>query len=348
MKSYAKKIGLAPGALIHIGEKKSAHTTLSVLDCQKGLFQKEVPLNDVIELKKNDTLHWIKITGLSDIKTIESIGNAFNIHTLVLEDVLHTTQRPKVQFFDDYVFIVLRMISYQAEPSRLETEQISIILGPNYVITFQEADPDDLSPLIERIQKSKGLQNQTRSDFLAYSIMDLIIDHYYLVLENVGEVSEAIELNVLENKGELITSEIHELKRDLLHLRKAIWPLREAISALIRDKHKLIHDTLRPFLHDLYDHTTQVIDNAEVARDMISGVLEIYLSAISYRMNEVMKTLTIIATIFIPLTFIVGVYGMNFEYMPELRWHWGYYAIWGFMMAIGLGMLLYFKIKKWF
>lgn len=347
MKSYAKKIGLAPGALIHIGEKKAAHTNISVLDCHKGIYTKEMPLNEVINLKKSTSLHWIKVTGLSDIKTIESIGSAFNIHALVLEDVLHTTQRPKVQFFDDYVFIVLRMISYQSEPSRLETEQVSIILGSNYVITFQEADPDDLHLLIERIQKSKGLQ-QTRSDFLAYSIMDLIIDNYYLVLENVGEISESIELNVLVNKGQLITSEIHELKRDLLHLRKAIWPLREAISTLIRDKHKLIHDKLSPFLHDLYDHTTQVIDNAEVARDMISGILEIYLSAISYRMNEVMKTLTIIATIFIPLTFIVGVYGMNFDYMPELRWHWGYYGVWGVMIAAVLGMLLYFKTKKWF
>ncbi|MFO1258223.1 MAG: magnesium/cobalt transporter CorA [Gammaproteobacteria bacterium] len=348
MKSYAKKIGLAPGALIHIGEKKSAQTTISTLDCHKGIFRKEIPLSEVIELKKSDSLHWIKVTGLSDIKTIESIGNAFKIHNLVLEDILHTTQRPKAQFFDDYVFIVLRMISYQPEPSRLESEQISIILGPNYVITFQEADPDDLHPLVERIEKAKGLQHQTRSDFLAYSIMDLIIDHYYLVLENVGEISESIELNVLENKGLRITSEIHELKRDLLHLRKAIWPLREAISTLIRDKHKLIDDKLRPFLHDLYDHTTQVIDNAEIARDMISGILEIYLSAISYRMNEVMKTLTIISTIFIPLTFIVGVYGMNFDYMPELKWPWGYYAIWGVMAALGLSMLLYFKIKKWF
>jgi magnesium transporter len=281
------------------------------------------------------------------VKVIEQLGKHFSLHPLLLEDILHTEQRPKMEDFGEYLFFVLKMLYLEEGRHEILAEQVSLILGSNFVISFQEREGDVFKYVRERIRNSKGRIRKVGADYLAYALIDAIVDNYFIILERLGETIEELEEELVTNPVSDTLQTIHHLKREMIFLRKSVWPLREVISALERGESPLIQESTGVYLRDLYDHTIQVIDSVETFRDMVSGILDIYLSSVSNKMNEVMKVLTIIATIFIPLTFIAGIYGMNFEYMPELSWRWGYPAVWFVICAIFITMLAYFKRRKW-
>jgi len=291
---------------------------------------------------------WIDIDGVHQSDLLDSVGKHANLHPLVMEDIHNTYQRPKVEDYEDYLYIVLKMISWNEETKEVQAEQVSLILGKNYVISFKEDPGDIFDPVRLRLREGKGRIRKMGADYLAYALLDQVVDNYFLVLENLGEQIEDLEEELITNPDASTLQTIHHLKRELIYLRKSVWPLREAISSLERGESPLFQPETLVYLRDVYDHTIQVIDTIETFRDMVSGMLDIYLSSVSNRMNEVMKVLTIIATIFIPLTFIAGVYGMNFVNMPELQWRWGYFLIWGVMVAVAVGMVIYFKKRGWF
>jgi len=287
------------------------------------------------------------VDGIHQVEVLELLGECFGLHPLVLEDILNTDQRPKMEDFSEYIFVVLKTFSYNDQSDEVEPEQISLILGPSLVLSFQERAGDVFDPIRERIRNGKGRIRRMGADYLAYALLDSIVDHYFIVLEQVGEDVEFLEEELVTNPTPETLQTIHNLKREMIFLRKSVWPLREVIGALERGESSLIKESTGIYLRDVYDHTIQVIDTIETFRDMISGMLDIYLSSVSNRMNEVMKVLTIIATIFIPLTLVAGIYGMNFQYMPELGWRWGYPIVWLVMLVIGAVMLVYFRRKKW-
>ena len=348
-KRHSKSAGLPPGTLIHIGEKKLEAPRITIIDYDEQNFQEKqvARIEECFEFKTSPTVTWINIDGIHDISTVEKIGSHYDLHPLTLEDILTTGQRPKFEDLEKHLFIVLNMLSFSDEKKRIQAEQVSIILGPNFVISFQESIGDVFEPIRDRIRNAKGRIRKMGPDYLMYSLMDAIVDNYFAILEKLGEKIESLEEELVSSANEQVLKRIHLLKREMIFLRKSVWPLRELISGIERSESELIKDSTSAYLRDLYDHTIQVIDTVEGFRDMVSGMLDIYLSALSNRMNAVMKVLTIIATIFIPLTFIVGVYGMNFKFMPELGWKWGYGAVWLVIIIIAVVMLIYFKRKKW-
>ena len=293
------------------------------------------------------TVTWININGLHQLDIIEKIGEHFNVHPLVLEDIVNTGQRPKIEDFVDYIFVTLKMLRYSDEEKETKAEQVSLILGSNFVISFQENEGDVFDPIRQRIEADKGRIRKMGADYLAYALMDAIVDNYFTILEKLGDRIEDFEEELVVNPKPETLQAIHHLKREMIFLRKSVWPLREVINRLERWESSLINKSTAIYFRDVYDHTIQVIDSVETFRDMLSGMLDIYLSSISNRMNEVMKVLTIIATIFIPLTFIAGVYGMNFRFMPELEMPIGYPVILLVMLFIGILMFAYFRKKKW-
>ncbi len=345
----SKKAGLSPGTLIHIGEKKAERVKITLIGYDEThLEEREVrSVEECFPFREAPTVTWINVDGLHQVEVIESLGRHFGLHPLVLEDILSTGQRPKLEDYGDHIFIVLRMLNDHEGQSETEDEQISLILGRNFVLSFQERVGDVFDPIRERIRSGKGRIRKLGADYLAYALIDAIVDHYFIILERLGDRMEALHEELVESPSSQTLQEIQHLKREMIFLRRSIWPLREVISALHRGESSLFGEPTRIYLRDVYDHTIQVIDALETFRDMISGMLDIYLSSLSHRMNEIMKVLTIIATIFIPLTFIAGVYGMNFEYMPELKWRWGYFAVLGVMVLLALSMLFYFRRKRW-
>ena len=345
----ARKVGLPPGTLVQVEEKKAEKAKISIIDYDEAQFQEKEAetVEECFPFKDKPSVTWINIDGVYQVEVIEKIGAHFGIHPLVLEDIMHTVQRPKIEEFEDYIFVVVKMIYFDDKKNDIEAEQLSIILGPNFVISFQEKEGDVFDHVRERIRRNKGRIRKMKPDYLAYSLLDTIVDHYFIVLEKLGEKIEGMEEELVTNPTPVTLQSIHTLKRELIFLRKSIWPLREVISVLERGELSLIHKSTIIYLRDVYDHTIQVVDTVETFRDMVSGMLDIYLSSISNKMNEVMKVLTIIATIFIPLTFVAGLYGMNFKYIPELEWHWGYFAVLFVMVIIGFVMVLYFRNKKW-
>ena len=350
IKKVSKTIGLTPGALVHVGKKKIEKVRIRLIDYDEAQLQEKEPktIEECFPFKDLPTVTWVNIDGLHDVKVMEKVGKHFCLHPLVLEDILNTEQRPKIEDFDDYIFVVMKMLYYDANDGEIRAEQISIILGPNFVLSFQERVGDTFNPLRERIRGAKGRVRKMGPDYLTYSLLDAIVDNYFVVLEKLGEQIEGMEEELVSNPTPGTLQRIHNLKREMIFLRKSVWPLREVVSRLERGESELIKDSTGIYLRDVYDHTIQVIDTIETYRDMLSGMLDIYLSSISNRMNQVMKVLTIIATIFIPLTFVAGIYGMNFEYMPELRWHWFYpKAFWLVMLGIAAVMLVYFRRKRW-
>lgn len=349
IKKRSTKSGLPPGALIHIGEKKVELAKISILDYDEIQFEEKEAktIEECFPFKDKPTTTWINIDGLHQVDIIEKIGKKFNFHPLLLEDILNTEQRPKIEVFEDHIYIVLKMLYYDDRTNEISSEQISIIFGQNFVISFQEKEGDIFDPMRERIRTGKGRIRKMGADYLAYSLMDAIVDNYFIILEKIGDDIEEVEESMITNPKPETLHAIHRLKRKMISLRKSVWPLREVVSYLERSESSLIQNPTRIYLKDVYDHAIQVIDTVETYRDVLSGMLDVYLSSISNKMNEIMKVLTIIATIFIPLTFIAGVYGMNFEYMPELKWKWGYPAIWSVMLIVGISMLFYFGKKKW-
>jgi len=348
-KKSSKKAGLPPGTLVHVGEKHAEKSRISLMDYDEDHVEEktDVTLEACLPFKALPTVTWVNVTGIHDMDIIRGFGDTFDIHPLVLEDIVHTGQRPKVEDLGNYLYIVLKMLVSDNPDNGFEAEQVSLILGPNFVLSFQERDGDVFDSIRARIKAGKGRIRKSGSDYLAYSLIDAIVDNYFVILESVGERIESVQEEVLTDPDPSTLKEIQNKKREMILLRKSVWPLREAISSMERGESPLISDSTGPYLRDVYDHTIQVIDTVETFRDTISGTLDIYLSSLSNRMNEVMKVLTIIATIFIPLTFIAGIYGMNFKYMPELEWKWGYLAVWIVIIVLGGLMLLGFKRKKW-
>jgi magnesium transporter len=334
---------------MHIGEKKVEDVKITIMDYDAAQFQETEArtIEECFPFKETPTVTWINIEGLHRIDVIEKLGTHFGFHPLVLEDIVNTDQRPKIEDFVTYLFLVLKRLSYDTGAHEVVSEQISLVLGSNFLLSFQEAPGDDFEPIRERIRSSKGRVRQMGVDYLAYTLIDAIIDNYFLLLEQIGDRIEAVEDVLVANPRPETLQTLHTLKREMIVLRKSIWPLREVINRLERWETPLIQKATTIYLRDVYDHTIQVIDAVETYRDMLSGMLDIYLSSVSNRMNEVMKVLTIISTIFIPLTFIAGIYGMNFN-MPELQWPWIYpYAFYVVLLAIGVLMITYFRRKKW-
>jgi len=349
IKKRSKNIGLPPGTLVHVGDKKTEKVRITVIDYdEKELQEKEVQnIEQCFPFKDTPTVTWINIDGVYETENIEKIGRHFNLHPLILEDIVNTGQRPKIEDFENYIFIVLKMLYFDEKENETKIEQVSLIISKNCVISFQERVGDVFNPIRERLRKGKGRIRKAGADYLTYALIDTIVDSYFVILEKIGEKIEILEDTVVTNPTPESLQTIHNLKREMIFLRKSVWPLREMISNLTRVESSLIEEATKIYLRDVYDHTIQVIDTTETYRDMLSGLHDTYLSGISNRMNEIMKVLTIFASIFIPLTFIAGIYGMNFACMPELSWRWGYFAILGVMAIVGISMLLYFRRKKW-
>jgi magnesium transporter len=349
IRKRSEKAGLSPGTLVFVGEKKIEKVKITILDYDETqITEKEAAtIEECFPFKDKPTVTWINIDGLHEVDIIEKLGNHFGLHPLLLEDIMNTEQRPKMEESENYIFFVLKMIFSENEEKAIQAEQVSLILGSNFVISFQEREGDVFEAVRERIRKSKWRIRKLGADYLTYALMDAIVDNYFTVLENVGEKIEDTEQQLATNPGKETLQLIRKLKNEMIFLRKSIWPLRELISGFQRLETSLVQQSTGVYIRDVYDHTIQVIDTIESYRDMISGMLDIYLSSISNKMNEVMKVLTIFASIFIPLTFVAGIYGMNFENMPELKWQWAYFGLLGFMAIVVIVLVIYFKRKKW-
>ena len=346
----SKKTGAPPGTLIHVGEQKVQKAKITVLYYDQTNFQmnETATVEECIPLKEKPAVTWIHVIGLHQVEILEKLGSCYGLHPLILEDILNTDQRPKMEDFEDYIYIVMRLVSLADKSSDIQAEQVSLILGKNFVISFQETDTDFFGPIRERIKNSKGRIRTMGADYLAYILLDIMVDNYFAVLEKFGEQIETLEDSLMANPTLENLHTLHRLKREMIYLRKSTWPLRELINGLERAQSPLIQPTTLTYLRDIYDHTIQVIDTIETYRDMLSGMVDTYLTSISNRTNEVMKVLTIIATTFIPLSFVTGLFGMNFQNMPPLKWAWGFYSALALMLGIAGSMILYFRSKKWF
>ncbi len=346
-KKASGRIGQAPGTISQTaGTGREGVITVFDYDAKSLQERKVQSVEECFPFKDSPTVTWINIEGI-DPRAIQLIGDHFGVHPLVSEDIVNLGQRPKMEDYEDYIFVVLKMIYHNDRLDEIIDEQISLILGSNFVISFQEQEGDVFDPIRQRIRENKGRVRAMGADYLAYALLDAVVDNYYVILETRGEDLEDLEEEIMTNPHPEIGHDIHQMKRDMIYLRRQIWPLREVISGLQRNESKLIKKNTIIYLRDVYDHTIQVIDTVESFRDMVAGLHDSYLSSISNKMNEIMKVLTIFAAIFIPLTFMAGIYGMNFEYMPELKWKYGYFVLLGIMATLGIGMLLYFKKRKW-
>lgn len=349
VKSRSRTIGMPPGTLVHIGEKKRETTLMTLIGYDEETFeQKKLGIKGLEALKIKETgITWLNVEGLSDINVLETVGTVFSLHPLVLEDILDTDQRPKIDVNEEYIYISAKMLFYDKELGELDIEQVSLILGEKYVITITEKDTDVFDPIIKRLQQGMSRFRKLGADYLAYSLLDVVVDNYFTVLEGFGEKVELVEDEMVVRNGKQTLRIIHELKRQLLLLHKAVWPLREVLSFLERGESLMVQETTDIYMRDLYDHVIQVMDTTETLRDILSSMLEVYISSSSNKMNEIMKVLTIISTVFMPLSFIVGVYGMNLRNMPELDWPLMYPVLWLVMICISISMLIYFKKKRW-
>lgn len=348
-KKRYKKVGLAPGSVIYTGEKSSKQLFIEAFDYNgEHCIDKELNnVEAVFEFKNSDSVSWINLNGLNHVSEIEKLGDHFNLHPLVLEDIVSISQRPKIDEYDDYLFIVLKML-YHDENETLISEQVSFILGKNYVLTFQEAGGDVFDSVREHIRQGKGKVRTMQADYLLYILMDAIVDNYFSIIENLSDKIEDYENRIFSGQvDKTINKDIQDLKREVLKVRRAIYPLREVISRIEKHESTLILKKTKTYYRDIYDHLIQVSENIDIYREMIWSLMDMYITTINTRTNEVMKVLTIMASIFIPLTFIVGVYGMNFDYMPELHYKYSYVIIWVVMIVLVIGMLYYFKRKKW-
>ena len=349
-KFKAQKPGQAPGTLVLRGQRKMEESRVKLADFNEHTLEEKdiTDLSTFNHLHETPTTTWLHVQGLQDIGLIQRIGEGFGIHPLILEDILHTGQRPKMEEGEGYLYIVIKLLSYKEEAMEVSSEQISIIFTPHTVISIQEGPEDPFIPVRERLEVGKPRIRKGGTDYLAYALMDLIVDHYYVVLEQLGEDIEELEVEAFQNPTKQTLEKINLQRRNLINLRRMIWPVREVLNSLIRLENPLLKKATNIYFRDVYDHTVQIVDMLENYRDLVGNNMDIYLSTISHRMNEVMKVLTIIATIFIPLTFVAGIYGMNFEYMPELTWHNGYFYSLGLMAVITIIMLIFFRYKRWF
>ncbi len=344
-----KKPGLSPGSLVLVGEQKVDTVKITLFDYDQEHIEEKIVSNveDCFSYRNNNRNTWINVDGLHDTEVIRKLGDLFSIHPLSQEDILDTANRPKIDDLDHYIFVSLKMLQLDSKSNKLIQEQISIIFGERFVVSFQEAEGDVFNPIRERLRLGKGRMRKMGADYFAYTLMDSIVDNYFVIIERLGERIEDLDEEIINKLSKKTLPRIHDLKGQLIQVRKAVWPLRDIVSNLDRTESELIKDGTSIFLKDLYDHSVQVIDTVETYRDLTSGLFDMYLTTINNRTNDIMKVLTMMATIFIPLTFIVGVYGMNFHYLPELDWHYGYHFVWALMIAIALGILGFFRKKGW-
>ncbi|MGB5819764.1 MAG: magnesium/cobalt transporter CorA [Saonia sp.] len=344
-----KNIGLAPGTIVYVGNKSDNELFIDAFDFDEHFFEEKELKNveEVFSYENEKTVSWINVNGLNHVDAIKRLGDHYGLHPLILEDIANTKQRPKIDEHGDYIFMPLKML-YFDKGQNLKIEHISFILGANYVISFQEDKGDIFDSVRERLRSTNSRIRTRGADYLLYALVDAIVDNYYLLLETLGEKVEHLEDNLFEAEPKNdIAYEIQNLKREILKVRRAVLPLREVVNRIEKSDNQLIQESTKLFIGDLYDHIIQVCESIDIYREMIWGLMDMYMTTISNKMNVVMKVLTIIATIFIPLTFIAGIYGMNFENIPELRYQYGYYILWGVMILIFLTMLYYFKRKKW-
>jgi magnesium transporter len=343
------KAQASPGVGGYVGVERETPVRLQFFHYDEKEYTEKVlsTVSEISGYSMQEGISWLNVTGVHDDNVIQEIGRIFSIHPLVLEDISNTTQRPKVEEYDDYLFVVLKMASTDEKSKLAVLEQVSLIVGSNYVISLQEQEGDVLDSLRDRIRHTKGRIRTMGSDYLLYGIVDSVVDNYFAVLENIGTAIEEQEDWLLSTPNQDLLDNIYGLKRELVFLRKSIWPMREVANTLQHSDHIIIKKATSVFFRDIYDHTIQVVEAVETFRDMMTSMLDLYLSTVSNKMNEIMKVLTIFAAIFIPLTFIAGVYGMNFEFMPELKWKLGYAFWWLGALILTGGMLIYFKRKKW-
>jgi len=342
-------VGLQPGALVHVGEKLVEEITFEQIEFDKDTFSRKTKdtIEECLDTKNKSTVTWTNIVGIHDANIIHKIGEYYTIHPLVQSDIMNTALRPKIENHDSYLYVILKL-PHMISEKEIFMEQISFVIGKNFVLSFQETREDSFNSIRERLEKFIGKIRERSSDYLAYALADAIIDYYYVILENIGTKTEKLEEELMKNPTPKTLQTIHTLKREMILLRKSIWPMREVIDGFERMQSDIIQESTRTYLRDIYNHTVQVMDNIEGLRDMIGGMLDTYLSSVSNKMNEVMKTLTVIASIFIPITFIAGIYGTNFEYIPELAWEGSYFVMIGGMTVIVIAMLAWFRKKQYF
>lgn len=349
IKKNRKRVGEAPGSLIHVGDYKSQDIQLTLIEYNKDFYERKElkKIEECFKRREEPTIKWVNVEGLHDVSIIEKIGKEFKLHPLMLEDILSTNQRPKLDDYDDYILVVLKMIYYNEEKKQIVTEQVSLVLVDNYVFSFQEFKGDVFDNIRERIKTSKGSIRKLGADYLMYSIVDAIVDSYFYILEKLGDSTEEIEHKLMEDPEKEVLQNIYSTKRELIYLSNSVWPLREVVGSLTRMESKLLNDSIQLYFNDVHDHIMQIVDVIESYRDIMSGMLDTYLSSISNKTNEVMKILTIFSTIFIPLTFLAGIYGMNFKYFPELDFPWAYPVFWVITVITIVFMLVFFRKKKW-
>ncbi|MGE0021735.1 MAG: magnesium/cobalt transporter CorA [Draconibacterium sp.] len=344
------KLGLPPGSLVFTGEQKMEQVDISVFNYSETFFQEFRPksIDEVIQLIKNTSgVVWINIDGLHEEKSIEGLCTVLDIHKLTMEDIVNVNQRPKLEEYPKYVHSVIKDITYNAEGEYFEYEQVSFLLKENILITFQERSGDVFDGVRKRIREGIGFVRKRGADYLMYALLDMVVDNYFVILENFGEKLEDLETELLENPDKNSLTKLHNIRRETLGLRRTVYPLREMVAAFEKLDEPLFSHDNKVFTRDLYDHTIKVIETVEIYRDMTSSLLDLYINSVSNKMNEVMKVLTIMTSIFIPLSFISGVYGMNFHYMPELTYKYGYFIVLGVMVVVFIGIILYLKRRKW-
>ncbi len=348
-KKSSSKAGLPPGTLVLLGNQREDPVTIELIDYSEGETAESeiIRVEDLQESLQTSTVSWVNIHGIHNTDAIAAIGKVYDIHSLVLEDILNTDHRPKVEPFENYVFFTMRMMWYNEE-NELEHEQISIVFGKPYVLCFQEKKGDLFDPIRERIRTDSGLIRKKGTDYLVYRIIDSVVDNYFIIIEKIEERVEDLEDAISADTDDDHMRTIQHMKREIITLKRALLPLREAVSGLEKGVTDLVDPENEKYFKDVYDHLLQISENLETNREVLSGLMDMHVANMSNRMNQVMKVLTVIASLFIPLTFIAGIYGMNFDNMPELHWKYGYFGAWGLMISVFVLMLIFFKRKRWF
>ena len=346
-----KKVGLPPGSVVFVGNQKVEKVNIHYLQyVGEHLIEKTYHNHSEITFhqSKEEEIDWYDIRGLHDTSLIESLGKTFSIHPLILEDVANTNQRPKYEEYENGIFITIRALAFDKEALEIKTEQVAVFFGKGLLISFQEAETDLFEAVRQRVHSGRGRIRHRGSDYLAYALLDNVVDHYYIIFDEIEDIIDELENKLLTDVDNSIKGLIHHLKRELLIIRKSIAPLREAVSQFSKSENPILDERTSVFVRDLYDHTVQIMDRIESYRDILNGLQDLYLSEISFKMNQVMQVLTVVTTIFVPLSFLAGLYGMNFEYIPELHVKNGYFILLGVMFVIFISSLIYFKRRKWF
>ncbi|TXB61558.1 magnesium/cobalt transporter CorA [Phaeodactylibacter luteus] len=347
-KRKRKNTGLAPGSLVFTGTKHLEEAAVTLTEYHaEGVIYEQSSLGQLPTPHEGGFIRWYDIRGLHHVPLIQELGDLYNIHPLVLEDILDTQQRPKFEEYDNGLFLIVRALSLNAQEQRVETEQVGIFAGEGFVLSFQENETDLFSGVRDRIRSGRGKIKKRKADYLAYALADNIVDHYYVLLDQLDVMLDGLEEEILSDANRSTKGRIHSLKLQSITLRKSVAPLREAIGQFSRSDSAFIDEGTEVFIRDLHDHSVQVMDGIDTFRDMISGLYDLYLSEISFKMNSIMQVLTIISTIFIPLTFLAGIYGMNFDHMPELHWRYSYYVLWAVMALISAALIYYFRRRNW-